>query len=764
VCYQVGYYEFDISLPGTSAGYIIAYQRCCRIDGINNLSGSRFVGTTYTADIPGTQSLTTAPANNSARFIGPDTVIVCANNPLTYSFAANDLDGDHLTYSFCDAYTGGSETSPAPNPPAAPPYSSVPYSFPFNGSSPLGPTVNLNTTTGLITGIAPSAGIYVVTVCVSEIRNGVTIAVQRKDLQIKVGDCDLAKASLNPQYITCDGFTLSFKNLSNSPFIKTYFWDFGVTTALNDTSNFATPTFTYADTGVYIMKLVTNRNQPCSDSTTAVVKVFPGFIPDFSFSGSCITNPFQFTDRTSTIYGIVNSWKWDFGEPTTIADTSRIKNPSWRYTSTGNKDVSLIVTNSKGCIDTAVVTIAVLDKPIITLPFRDTLICRNDVLNLVAIGTGSFNWTPTVNIINANTATPTVSPTITTKYYVSLADGGCVNNDSVNVRVVNAVTLNAINDTTICQGDAIQLGANSNGLSYSWTPVANLSNPNIINPIAITNTTTTYNVISRIGGCSASDQVIVTTVPYPISNAGIDASICYNTSGQLNGNITGSSFNWSPATYLNNSLILNPIATPPRTTAFVLTVFDTLGCPKPKRDTVIVVVLPKVKAFAGNDTSVVVGEPLLFNATGGANYRWSPSTGLSNPTISNPVGIYGPEIESIKYKLVVADLAGCLDSAFVTVKIFKTLPSIFVPTAFTPNNDGLNDIVSPIAVGMKRINYFSIYNRWGQLVFKTSINGQGWDGKINGALQSNAVYVWVVSAVDYTNKSYFLKGTVALIR
>ena len=80
VCYQVGYYEFTVTLPGTPQGYTVTYQRCCRIVGINNLIGSNSVGATYTAQIPGTNVLPTAPANNSARFLGKDTVIVCANN------------------------------------------------------------------------------------------------------------------------------------------------------------------------------------------------------------------------------------------------------------------------------------------------------------------------------------------------------------------------------------------------------------------------------------------------------------------------------------------------------------------------------------------------------------------------------------------------------------------------------------------------------------------------------------------------------------
>jgi gliding motility-associated-like protein len=178
----------------------------------------------------------------------------------------------------------------------------------------------------------------------------------------------------------------------------------------------------------------------------------------------------------------------------------------------------------------------------------------------------------------------------------------------------------------------------------------------------------------------------------------------------------------------------------------------------------LVTPLPEIHAFAGNDTLVIVGQPLQLNAEGGVNYEWMPSFGLSNPNIKNPIGLYGPEIDSIRYTVVVYNEAGCTDTAFVKVTVFKTEPYVFVPTGFTPNGDGLNDVVRPIAVGIKQIKYFSIYNRWGQLLFKTTTNGHGWDGKIRGMPQATNVFVWMVSAVDYLDRPFFMKGTVTLIR
>ncbi|HEV7781669.1 MAG TPA: T9SS type B sorting domain-containing protein, partial [Chitinophagaceae bacterium] len=294
---------------------------------------------------------------------------------------------------------------------------------------------------------------------------------------------------------------------------------------------------------------------------------------------------------------------------------------------------------------------------------------------------------------------------------------------------------------------------------------AQILDPTLQNPYAFTNNAmTNYQVTAIIGGCSATDNIIVTTVPYPVVNAGSDFTICYNAKAQLSGTTDGSSWQWSPANLVNNPAILNPYSYPPRTTDFVLSAYDTDGCPKPGRDTVKVTVLPKMRVSAGNDTAVIVGQPLQFHATGAVNYDWIPSAYLSADDIAEPVAVFPDPTTGTRYKLIGYSTQGCKDSAYITIKVFKTNPSVFVPTAFTPNNDGKNDVVMPIAVGIKFIEYFSIYNRWGQLVFSTSINGYGWDGKIKGMPQNTGAFVWAVKATDYMGRAYFQKGVVTLIR
>ena len=764
VCYQVGFYYFTVTLPNNQLGYWVTFQRCCRVDNITNLSVAIGVGATYVGSIAGSSTLGAGNHNSSPEFKVRDTALVCQNRNFTLDFGAADPDGDILTYSFCEAYAGGTESNPVVTNPAPPPYTTVPYRGGYSAGSPLGPGVTINANTGIISGIAPASGSYVITVCITEWRNNVAINVHRKDFILKIADCDFVAAQLPLSAVFCDDFNVTFENQTPTSLIFSWHWDFGIAGSLADTSNSEIPTFTYPDSGMYTVKLVVNPGDPCSDSATMLLGLYPGFFPEFVSSGICVNKPTLFTDATTTVYGVVNNWRWDFGESTVANDTSRSQNPAYSYPTLGVKTAQLIVQSSKGCVDTVAKDITIIDKPPITLPFRDTLICNIDTLQLAASGSGAYSWTPNYNILLANTPNPLVHPQTTTWYKVQLDDNGCINTDSIRVRVVDHVTLLVRTDTTSCAGDDVQLGANTNGLQFSWTPTPDLNNPGIVNPIAKPLNTTTYLLTARIGKCSATDDVRVVVVPYPTVNAGPDEVICHNSTVQLNGSINGSNFYWRPQGSLNNPNILNPVAHPPNTTNYILTATDTLGCPKPAFDTVIVTVLPKVKAFAGKDTAIVAGQPLQLNATGGENYLWAPATGLNNITASDPVASLNGNIDSIRYRVYVTDVEGCLDSASILVKIFRTNPQIFVPTGFTPNGDGRNDLLKPIAVGITSIEYFRVYNRWGQLVFSTTSNGHGWDGKIGGKPQTTNTYVWMVKGVDFTGKPVFQKGTATLIR
>lgn len=768
--YRIDSYETTIELPNINVGYTLAVQRCCRIGNIVNVSsGGSTTGVTYTTTISGIINGVNYSRNSNPSFIQRDTVLLCYSAPFTFDFSATDTDGDSLSYSFCD---GVNTPTPDPKPdiPSQPPYPGVTYLLGYDGSNPLGPTVTIDPRTGLISGIAPSAtGTYVVSVCVNEFRNGILIGSTRKEIHIEVGNCTLAGASLKPSYITCDGFTLSFQNEATSSNINSYLWDFGENN--RPTSSDPTPTHTYADTGTYTLKLKVTSTGGCQDSTTAQVRVYPGFVPDFNVQGTCYLNNYNFIDATTTAYGVVDSWRWNFGDPSTLADTSRRKDSAWKYATPQSVQVTLITSNSKGCVDTVVKTVNILDKPIVNLAFRDTLICSIDTLRLSAtVGTGSITWVPDrtaslARMQNINSSNPIVYPVDTTRYIVTVNNSGCINTDTVTVNVLDFIDVELGLDTAICRTDQFNLSPISDALSYQWTASTGIPIPgNAKYPLVQPLVNTTYYVTANLGYCQDRDSVSVLVAPYPQARVSNDTIICFGDRVQLGGSIVGAAFAWSPTSSLINNNTLFPIAGPSRTTQYVLTAIDTIGCDRPVSDTITVVVIPPINAYAGRDTFVVAGRPMQLSASGGSSFLWRPTTGLNDPTSDAPIATLPETIDSVRYIVRATGPGGCFAEDDVIVRVFKTGPDLFVPTGFTPNGDGKNDVLKPVGVGIAQLQQFRIFNRWGQLVFSTTELGKGWDGTFNGIKQPAGTYVFEAIGTDQLGNRIYKKGTVVLIR
>lgn len=758
ICYKITTYTTEQDLPLTTNGYVVSYQRCCRIGSIINLTPpSNNVGETWTVTIPG-NAVAGAQLNSSAQFAQNDTAIICQNAYFTFDFSATDPDNDSLAYVFTPAYGGLSPSNPTGTA-TAPPYSPVAYESPFSGYAPLGNLVSINPRTGIVSGIAPDAGTYVVTVVCYEYRRGTNIKVAevRKSLHIQVADCSSTKPKLDPVYFSCDGFTQTFTDVGDLTNIQTFFWDFGD----GDTSNAGSQVVhTYLDTGVYTLKLVVNRNQQCSDSSTALVKVFPGFLVGFTANSQCTGTPIQFTDTTYTRYGVVTPWSWDFGDPSSNSNYSLLQNPSHTYATAGNYTVTLIVGNSKGCVKTVTKTINVIDHPPLTVP-PEMLICSLDTVQITAVGTGSFLWTPNYMISDVTSASPLISPDVTTTYRVTLTDaGGCVATDTVRVNVVNFVTLLKPNDSTVCTGDPIVLKIVSDGLHYSWTPTGSLNDPTLKNPIARpTSPTTTYHVVANIGKCVTEADIIIKTIPYPVAKAGLDQEICFGNSTQLQAS-GGSSYVWSPAIFLDSPRTSHPrVINPTSGVRYIVTVRDTLGCPKAVKDTMILTVDRVIAYLGAPDTAVVLGQPLQLNASGGINYLWTPSTWLDDPTIHNPVSL--PQ-DNIRYFVRVSNNIGCFANGSIRVFVYKIPADLYVPTAFSPG--GLNSVFRPILRGIKSLDLFRVYNRWGQMLYSNPNPDAGWDGSFGGRAQEAGTYVWYAEATDYKGTQLKKKGYVVLIR
>jgi gliding motility-associated-like protein len=757
VCYRVDLFRGQVNLHPSEYGYTIAYQtKCCRL---RTLNLSAVSGITCYTEIPGNKELPGAFENNSATFLSPEKNVVCSGKFFSMDFKATDADGDSLVYSLCKAYNGKSGFAPSQM--ELPPFTPAEYAFPYSETEPLGIKINFDSKTGNLSGIAPRQGDYSLAFCVAEYRQGIKINEHRKDIHLMIANCEwVADARIPSPVINCTGLKVQFTNNSKGELL-THYWDFGDNSTANDISREASPSYTYPEPGIYFARYIVNRGFNCADSQIVEVRVFPGFKPDFEVSRFCNQLPTEFKDISATMHGKVNSWRWDFGEPTSGGDISFFKNAFYKYPTTGPKSVTLIVSTTVGCRDTIEKEITIYDKPPLQLT-DDTTICNSDTIQLNAIGTGYFRWWPDVAISNPNIPNPLVAPVRSSRYYVELKDWeGCINKDSIFVLVKDSVTLFAGNDTTICLSDTIRLNPSSDALQYKWQPPAFISNTESKNPFANPAGNIIYTLTATIGKCTQQDDIEIRVVPYPAIQVSNDTTICFGESVNLlvSGGVR---YQWRPGAYINSTSVPNPFVQPTATTNYIVSVYDTKGCPKPSVDTVSIIVVPKVIVHAGNDTSIVVNQPLRLNAVANATFfSWSPSTGLDSPFNPAPIAYLSNDIN---YILKASTIEGCTGYDTVKVRVFKTSPDFFVPNAFTPNNDGINDIIRPVPAGIRSMEYFMIYNRYGQLVFSTSKVEQGWDGKINGHPQAAGLYAWKLLGRDYTGKVITKTGTLVLIR
>ncbi len=711
VCFKVYNYTSTLTLADNAHGYILAIQDSRRSNGIININNSGTTGITFTNGVPGTINGVDYHINSSPSFVFKDTTIICHNSSFLYQFSATDADGDSLSYAFNNGLDVSNANPGATyNPPASPPYNSLSYSTGYSGTQPLGPNVTIDAATGMISGIAPATtGEFVLAVYVTEWRNGVKINTVKKELQLYVNNCSLSAASLPATILNCSNYTESFQNLSSASNITSYLWDFGVTTTTKDTSSAPVATYTYADSGTYTVKLRVSNTLGCTDSAQTKVKVYPGLKANFSAQGSCYQSPFNFTNLTTPGKGGSSfSYLWNFGIAGSTTDTSTAFKPTYLFTTAGIYTVKLTVTSN-----------------------------------------------------------PVVYPKDTTTYTVTVLEKGCIDSAKVKINVLDFITVTLKRGDDLCKTDSITLSPISYALSYKWSPSIALNDSAVKYPLASPSSTTTYHVIANLGKCQDNAFITIHVAPYPQVKVGNDTTICYGTTALLSGVVKSVYYNWTPTTTLSNYYSLNPTAAPLTTTKYVLTVTDTSYCKKPNTDTVTVTVIQPVKVFAGNDTAIVAGQPLQLNATGPDStysFHWQPASYLNNAAVANPIATIPSVIDSILYVVTATSPATCEGSDTIKVVVYKTLPDIFIPTGFTPNGDGLNDVIKPILVGISKLNYFTIFNRWGQQVFSTSTPDKGWDGKINGTLQDPSSYVFMAEAIDYLGKTVFKKGTFVLIR
>lgn len=343
---------------------------------------------------------------------------------------------------------------------------------------------------------------------------------------------------------------------------------------------------------------------------------------------------------------------------------------------------------------------------------------------------------------------------------------GCTATTGAVVNFTDQMFLSAGNDTTVCEGASVTLQplTNTQTTNFLWTPATYLSSSVVKNPVATPADTVHYTLTARWGVCQRTDDIIIRVLHKPVVAAGNDTIICYSDKAFLQGTISNTSgpvnYAWAPAGKVVNAAALATTTLTSSTQVFTISVTDNYGCHFTVTDDVLVTVRPPVIAYAGNDTIAVLGMPHPLFGSGGTNYLWSPANNLDNPFSPTPKATL---YNDTYFTLVVKNDIGCSDWDDVYIKVYKG-PTYYIPNAFSPNGDGLNDIFRPIPVGIISTDYFSIYNRYGELVFKTNGWLKGWDGIYRGKNAATGTYAWMIKGKDRDGKIVEMKGTVILMR
>jgi gliding motility-associated-like protein len=412
-----------------------------------------------------------------------------------------------------------------------------------------------------------------------------------------------------------------------------------------------------------------------------------------------------------------------------------------------------------------------VDSTAVNIITADTAICYGQTINLLVSGDPAYtyNWYPASGLNNTSLQDPSATPAATTTYTVdATAPGsGCVSVANITITVNNPYVTLLTPDTSVCAGTSINIIVNGDpALTYSWSPAGSLDNPAVMDPVATPSGTTNYILTTTYPGtsCTATVSFIASLIQIPAS-ASWKAEGC-NTSINLtalpydnnyvyiwNGPNEYSS-NGQTATIANPSVALDGI--------YSVTVTDLVnGCTA--QATTLVAVTPDSLLQLTNVTpaqTVKFGTSVQLNAGNALYYRWMPEDGsLSNNNINDPVAT---PLQNTIYTVYGMDSSGCIDSANIAISIIYD--SISIPSAFTPNNDGLNDIFRVVGMKNQKLVAFSVYNRWGQQVFTTANKEQGWNGTFNGVPQDMGVYNYmlIISLDDGNNQVY--KGEVTLIR
>lgn len=568
----------------------------------------------------------------------------------------------------------------------------------------------------------------------------------------------------NDDTLGCSPYTVKYKNRSKGGITYDWFVDDKLVLTAADTSTSYTHTYTKA--GIHKLMLVANNRTTCKLNDTDYVYIKVDTVLTRIVSPSPICFGESKTLFASIDSSLINSFIWHSG---LYLNDSTISNPIATPPITTKYYVD--ATNENGCTKRDSVTVIVNPLPVVNAG-NDTTICYGNLAKLFASGARMFTWFPSDSVSRFNIANPTTAPYKNLDLMVEGRDAnGCTDIDSVTITVTYlAVTLN---DALVCVGDTVQILAQSTTAnSYKWSPSSYLSNANIAEPLSFPPRDTKYTInVSDAQNCKSSglDTLWVRTKSFDMYVTK-DTSICRGIYSILSAK-GALSYLWDKSSgtvqCLNVRCDSVKITQTSELQKYTVTGIGTNGCKD--TDTISARLRPNLVPeinFEYNQERCI-GSPTQFKGkiTNFDFTCFSPKLiwdfgDNTSDTILNPIHLYKKEGEYT----VTLSLNGAVPTSKNLTFLHQDscLKNIYIPNTFTPNGDGINDLLFVRGINIRKVKFY-LYNNLGERVFVTEDLFKGWDGYFRGQKQTSQVFVYYCEAIFYDGSKAIKEGNITLL-
>lgn len=727
VCVSEYIYTKTISLDPGKHGVILAFQRCCRNNSINNIVAPESTGATYWVKIPGTD---VTDKNSSAVFKELPPNYLCTDAPLQFDHSAIDPDGDSLVYELYQPFQGASRDQPRPDNGAngffkAPDFNRIIWKQPYGTFNQVSgdPIMEINRSTGELTLLPNLVGQYVIGIKVKEYRNGVLVGETLRDYQFNVRNCN---TTLVPNFhISAGSSALTFACSDTVDFInksqkaKDYFWNFGDPTTDADTSHEVNPTWVYPGNGEYLAVLHAS-NDVCEAEYKFVVRVKSKIDvelgPDLYFCDKVdrFLSPRIF-DATKI--------KWNtgqFGPSIRAQDTGKYKATVYYGNCTGSDSLNLHL------------------DPVEFSMIPDTLFCTEDEVDVMldaGVEEHRYRW----NTSHKDTF-QTLHVTKSGTYWVHVSNRNCSKVDSTKVYVADPELPEYM---FVCNEFEKEFDGGDDyigGATFLW-------NDGSTERRKILDTAGLHWVRVTFKHCVVTDSIFIEN---PVINLdlGNDTNYCDDLYRFMSAPDDMFSYLWHDNS-TNQTFETNEPGT------FHVAVVDTNGCEK--SDTLNLTMTYSPSIDLGNDTTICLRSVVDFGVNQDfTEYIWN--TGESSAFIEASDSGY--------YVLKVIDEHGCFatDSVYLSVDPEALPNNLFIPNAFSPDGNGLNELF-PFSELIPQPEYrVRIFNRWGEKIFDSDVDGQRWDATHQGKPVEPEAYMYMVDYRACNGELKRTNGTITVMK